>query len=166
MCPGARWNTKRWRIDRFTVLVQKLLAEGEAVVLLGSPDEKRVCDEIERAIRGGGRENAGLCNLAGRTDLGTMIAVLARSRLVIAHDSGPIHLAAALGKEVVAIYGPTAPAYAAPYGRVEQVVRHEVPCHPCRRRECGHHSCMNGLTVEVVWEKTRGVIKKRSQAEA
>jgi ADP-heptose:LPS heptosyltransferase len=47
-----------------------------------------------------------------------------------------------------------------PYAQLENVLRHDVPCHPCRRRECDHHSCMNGLTVELVWEKTRGAVEK------
>ncbi len=154
VCPGARWNTKRWPIDRYTQLVGHLLDSGHNVVLLGSPDEKPLCDQIHSQLETRNSKLETFLNLAGRTDLATMIALLARARLIIGHDSGPIHLAAALDQPVVALYGPTAIDYAAPYGRIDQVLRHDVPCYPCRRRECDHHSCMNGLSVELVWERT------------
>jgi lipopolysaccharide heptosyltransferase II len=130
--------------------VRYLLDAGQHVVLLGSPDEKPLCDEIEAGSR---KPEARSINLAGRTDIATMIALLARARLVLANDSGPLHIAAALGTRVVALYGPTSPSFVGPYGQLENVLRQEAPCHPCRLRECDHHSCMNGLTVEMVWRR-------------
>jgi ADP-heptose:LPS heptosyltransferase len=87
-----------------------------------------------------------------------MVAVIARARLVIGNDSGPLHVATALGVRVVGLYGPTDPAFVGPYGQMENVVRHEVPCFPCRNKTCGHHSCMQGVTVELVWEKAKGML--------
>ena len=152
--PGARWDTKRWPIERYTQLVRQLIGEGRQVVLLGSPDEKALCDQIEREVAGGMR----VMNLAGRTALGEMIAVLAHATLVIGNDSGPLHVAVALGRRTLGIYGPTDPSFVGPHGQLDQVIRHDVPCFPCRNRECWHHSCMNGVPVELVWEKTRKVL--------
>ena len=158
--PGARWNTKRWPIDRYAQLVQRVLDSGESVVLAGSPDEKPLCDQIEAAIKAAGSR---LLNLAEKTDLPMLIALLSRAKLVVGNDSGPLHIAAALGRPVVGLYGPTSPEFVGPFGQLEHVLRHDVPCHPCRRRECGHHSCMNGLPVELVWEKTRGRLEENAR---
>jgi lipopolysaccharide heptosyltransferase I len=156
--PGARWNTKRWPIDRYTELVRHLLTEGHSVVLLGSPDEQPLADTIEAALEDHPPTDASatLVNLAGKTTLAEMIGVLARTALVIGNDSGPLHIAIALGRKTLSIYGPTDPNFVGPYGQLEHVLRHAVPCHPCRRKECDHHSCMNGVPVELAWEKARG----------
>jgi heptosyltransferase-1/heptosyltransferase-2 len=154
--PGARWNTKRWPLERYGKIVGNLLEQGDEVVLLGSPDERALCEQIEGMVEKvrGGR----VMNLAGKTDLATMVALLARTRLLVANDSGPLHVATALGVPAVALYGPTDPAFVGPHGQMENVLRHEVECFPCRNRECSHHSCMNGLTVERVWEKTQTLL--------
>jgi heptosyltransferase-1/heptosyltransferase-2 len=146
--PGARWNTKRWPLERYTAVVRQLAAARQPVVLAGSPDEKPLCDEIAAAV-------PAVRNLAGQTGLAEMIALLDRAKLVLGNDSGPLHVAVALRKPIVAIYGPTAPDFVGPYGQLANVLRHDVPCHPCRRRECDHHSCMQGVSVELVWDKTR-----------
>jgi heptosyltransferase-1/heptosyltransferase-2 len=152
--PGARWNTKRWPLDRYTQIVQNLLAQGDTVLLLGSPDEQPLCDQIQASIENRKSKLENLKNLAGKTDLATMSALLARTRLLIANDSGPLHVAAALATPAVALYGPTNPAFVGPHGQLQNVLRHDVPCFPCRHRDCSHHSCMNGLTTDAVWQKT------------
>jgi heptosyltransferase I len=149
--PGARWNTKRWPAERYGELAKHLLSCGEHIVLLGSPDERRLCEQIARDA--GSSEHVEM--LAGKTTLAEMIAILARAKLVIGNDSGPLHVAVALGRKIVGIYGPTDPAFVGPYQQLDMVVRHDVACFPCRNRECSHHSCMNGVPVELVWEKTR-----------
>jgi lipopolysaccharide heptosyltransferase I len=148
--PGARWDTKRWSIEGYTQIAHRLGELNLRPVLLGSPDEKPLCDQMESALAGG----FDAINLAGKTNLAEMIAALARARLVIGNDSGPLHVAVALGKPAVSIYGPTSENFVGPYGQIENVIRHDVECHPCRRKFCDHHSCMKGVTVEVVWEKT------------
>jgi len=150
LIPGARWDTKRWGIEGYTAIATRLHQAGLPVVLLGSPDEKPLCDQIQQAV-------PSAVNLAGRTTLAQMIAALDRARVVIANDSGPLHVAVALGKPVVALYGPTDPNFVGPYGQLNHVIRFPVTCHPCRLRTCDHHSCMKGITVEQVWEKTRDV---------
>ncbi len=153
--PGARWETKRWPMDRYAEITRRLLDTGERVVLLGAADEKPLCDAILQKIKNQKSKIENVLNLAGRTDVAAVTAILTRSAWAIGNDSGPLHLAAALGKPVVAIYGPTSPEFVGPFGQLQSVLRHDVPCHPCRRRHCGHHSCMNGLPVELVWEKAK-----------
>ncbi len=156
--PGARWNTKRWPIDRYTQIVQNLLAQNAPVLLLGSPDEKPLCDQIVAQLETRNAKLETVVNLAGKTDLATMSALLARTRLLIANDSGPLHVAAALGTPAVALYGPTNPAFVGPHNQLHNVLRHDVPCFPCRHRDCSHHSCMNGLTTDIVWQKTQSLL--------
>jgi lipopolysaccharide heptosyltransferase I len=151
--PGARWDTKRWPIERYAEVVRKMLDSGERVVLLGSPDEAGLCGEIASSLNPA--QAANLVNFAGNTNLVTLIGLLSRARLVMGNDSGPLHVAAALGVPVIGLYGPTPPEFVGPYGQMQNVLRHEVPCHPCRRRECDHHSCMEGLKVELVWERVK-----------
>jgi heptosyltransferase I len=146
--PGARWDTKRWSVDGFREIAARIRNQNIPVLLLGSPDEAALCNQIEQGV-------PGTINLAGKTNLAQMIAALDRARLVIGNDSGPLHVAVALGKPVVALYGPTDPNFVGPYGQLDHVIRFDVPCHPCRRRTCDHHSCMRGVTVDAVWAMTR-----------
>jgi len=160
--PGARWDTKRWPLERFAEIAQRLLDDGEHVLLMGSPDEKSLCDHLAKEIENRKSKIENLTNLAGQTDIALMTALLARAKLVIGNDSGPLHIAVALGKQIVGLYGPTSPEFVGPFGQMQNVLRHDVPCHPCRRRECGHHSCMQGLTVELVWEKSASRVRNES----
>jgi lipopolysaccharide heptosyltransferase I len=158
--PTARWETKEWPPPHFSALVDRLAADhGLASVLLGSPDDQTRCAEIIEACR------SRPANLAGRTDLRLLAAVLDRADLVICHDSGPTHIAAALGKPMVCIVGPTNPARTGPYNRPEAIVRNPVECSPCylrRLSQCPYeHRCMRELTVETVARQAEAVLKLR-----
>jgi heptosyltransferase I len=157
--PGARWDTKRWPAERYAETVRQVVEATRGVVLLGSPDERTLCVDLEIRVRDLGVPMQRVLNLAGRTSLKELIAWMSRAEVVVGNDSGPLHIAVALGKRVVGIYGPTSELFVGPYGQLENVVRHDVECHPCRRKTCGHHSCMQGVTVEVVWEKVREKIR-------
>jgi ADP-heptose:LPS heptosyltransferase len=105
----------------------------------------------------GGRDAAelarlipGALDLTGKTSLRQLVALLERSDLVIANDSGPMHIAAALGRPLVTMFGPTNPSRTGPWGREDSVVHVEIPCSPCYSRRCSHTSCMKWLTVEAV----------------
>jgi ADP-heptose:LPS heptosyltransferase len=91
-------------------------------------------------------------DLAGRTSLRELVVLLERAELVIANDSGPMHIAAALGKPLVSLFGPTNPVRTGPYLRGDSVVRVEIPCSPCYSRSCSHISCMRWIDVEHVME--------------
>jgi lipopolysaccharide heptosyltransferase I len=147
--PGTRWETKQWPAEHFAAAIRTVVVEhGLPVVLTGMPEERETADRV--AAGAGGR----VANLAGRTSLPEMIALVDGARAVLMHDSGPMHLATALGKPLVAIYGPTSPARTGPYGRGETVARLDLPCSPCylkRVAECPHgHRCMRELRPEAV----------------
>jgi heptosyltransferase-1 len=103
-------------------------------------------------------------NLAGRTDLGTLIALMAGAAVVISTDSGPMHLAAALGTPVVALFGPTAPWRTGPYGKGHKVLRAAVSCSPCFLRRCHTRRCMRQIGPEQVLEAVREVLEEKAQA--
>jgi heptosyltransferase-1 len=145
--PGARWASKRWRSDRIAALIDALDERGMGpCVLLGTPEERKIGLEVAAACR------RPPIDLVGRTALRELVAVLSLAARVVAHDSGTSHLAAALGRPLVSLFGPTDPWRTGPYGPTVRIVARDVPCAPCLRRRCplGHHDCMESLTPEAV----------------
>lgn len=150
--PGTRWETKMWPAESFAAVCRRLVAErGVRVVLTGMDIEVPVVNQVA-ALTGDG-----IVNLAGRTRLAELIALVEASAGVLMHDSGPMHLATALGKPMVALYGPTSPRRTGPYRRPEAIARLELPCSPCYLKkvvECPHqHRCMQDLSVVEVFER-------------
>ena len=134
--PATHWPTKRWPTERFAELVTPLRERfGLASVVAGGPDAGPV---------------AGATSIAGRTTLRQLVAVLERASLVVANDTGPMHVAAALGRPLVTVFGPTDPGRTGPYGRPDSVVRLDLPCSPCFSRRCIHQTCLRSLGVGPV----------------
>jgi heptosyltransferase I len=144
--PVARWKTKLWSERKFAELADRLVEErSAAVVFTGSPDDRPV---VER-IRGMMKDRAE--NRAGETTLKELAALAAVSDLFITTDTGPMHLAAAAGAKVLALFGPTAPWRTGPYGSSHIVVRKGLGCSPCFKRACDVDiRCMEEITVEEV----------------
>jgi lipopolysaccharide heptosyltransferase I len=139
--PSARWETKLWGVDNYRALAQRL--PRERVVFTGSSSEANWI----------GRLAQGCLNLAGKTDLAQLAELYRRCALLITNDSGPMHIAAAVGTPVVAIFGPTDPALTGPYGKQHVVLRAGIPCSPCLKPYCTHTprmECMSLVTVEQV----------------
>jgi lipopolysaccharide heptosyltransferase I len=155
LLPGARWDNKRWPLEHFQDLVRRL---------------PETADDLKFAIIGG-KEDCGLGNaiaaanpercldLTGRTSLPEMIEWLRLSELMITNDSGPMHVAAALGKPVLALFGPTDPASTGPYGQAENVIRMtSLPCVPCMKGHCAYErpiACLRDITPAIVCERAR-----------
>lgn len=149
VAPGARWETKVWLPERFAATIDRLQqSECSRCVLIGGPAEVSLCHRIERACR------TSPVNLAGKTSLPVLSAVIERAELVLCHDSAAMHLAVALERPLVCLIGPTNPLRTGPYRRPEEVVRVDVECAPCYLRklsQCGHdHRCMKELEVSSV----------------
>jgi len=138
---SARWPTKLWGDDKFAELIRQL--PQERIILTGS------AAEAERI----GRLAQGARNLAGQTDLFELAEWYQRCAVVVTNDSGPMHLAAAVGTPVVAIFGPTDPALTGPYGKGHTVLRAALPCAPCFNGRCTNPdsmACMKGISVAEV----------------
>jgi len=157
LAPGTRWETKRWPVGHFAEVARSLRNEhGLAVVLAGAPDEVEAAAEVAN-LSGGD-----VVNLAGRTNLRELIALVAGASVVVMNDTGPMHLAAALGRPLVAIYGPTSPVRTGPYRRPDAVARLDLPCSPCylkRLSDCPHgHRCLRELTPAMVCRRVAALL--------
>lgn len=146
---GASFGSaKRWYPERFAEVARQLAAQwGAQVVLFGGPDEVALVAEIERGL-------GGAClNLAGKTSVRELMALIKRCTFFITNDSGPMHIAAAFGVPLVAIFGPTDHVGTAPCTEQAVVVRQQVACAPCKLRVCPtDHVCMTAVTVDDVVE--------------
>ena len=150
LLPGARWENKRWPVQHF----QRLIAECHArdrdlrFAILGGKSDS----ELAAAIASVATE---ICvDFTGRTSLLQMVEVLRRCRVVVTNDTGPMHVAAALRKPVVGIFGPTNPARTGPYGQLNHTLqRHDLPCVPCMKDYCSFReplACLRGILPERV----------------
>jgi lipopolysaccharide heptosyltransferase II len=152
LLPGARWDNKRWPVANFIELVRRLRAATDLPFAVLGGNEDRPLGE---AIAG---DNPGRClDLTGQTSLWEMIEWLRRSRLIIANDTGPVHVAAALGKPLVALYGPTDPRSTGPYGMLGSAIQlTDLPCVPCFKSTCSYSmplACLHGIGVELIFKK-------------
>jgi heptosyltransferase-2 len=126
-----------------------------SVAIVGSASERPIAEEIRR------RMSSRTAVLSGSTSLETLLGVLAESFLMITNDSGPMHMAAALGVPTVAIFGSTDERVTGPMGRRTRVVKKPVVCSPCLLRECPiDHRCMTGVTVEDVCQAAREIVRE------
>lgn len=130
--PGARWLNKRWPIEYYAELVRELAAKRPDMrfAVLGSDDEQALGAVISKI--GGAR----CLDLTGKLSLPEMVEWLRRSQLLVTNDTGPMHVAAALGKPVVALFGPTTPHRTGPYRQLEHVLQLPLPCVPCLSSRC------------------------------
>ena len=147
MNPGARWTTKLWPEKNFAELADRLIQEKNVTVIFsGGPEDRRMIERILSLMKHGGIEN-----WAGQTTLKELAALASASDLFITTDTGSMHLAAAVGAKVLALFGPTAPWRTGPYGPSNTVVRSGIDCSPCFQRTCEKNvQCMAGITVEDV----------------
>ncbi|MBS2029665.1 MAG: glycosyltransferase family 9 protein [Deltaproteobacteria bacterium] len=156
LSPGARWATKRWEPARFAEVGNALARAGHRVLLLGGPGDRA---ELE-AVRAGLEEPA-----LDTAELGVegLIAAVSRCKLVVAGDSGPVHLADALGVPTVALYGPTAPRRWAPRDPRHRIIHKDLVCSPCsnhgsKRCPLGSLQCMREIASSEVAEAALGVL--------
>ena len=128
--PGAAWATKRWPLRHFASALDALARQGPLrFMLFGSESERGVCQEV---IASSGEAKARCVDLSGQTPLPLLAAQLGRCQVVLSNDSGPMHLAGAVGAKVVAFFGPTVEGFGfTPLGSGAKVLQKELPCRPC-----------------------------------
>ncbi len=153
--PGSAYgNAKRWPVDRFAAVADRLVeSRGATILLIGSEGERPVLDTVAAHMR------RPAVNLGGRTDLPALVGVLERVNLLLSNDTGAMHVAVAVGTPVLAIFGPTDAVATGPLGRRARVVSASVPCSPCLLRECPiDHRCMTGVTIAQVLQGAQALL--------
>jgi heptosyltransferase-2 len=152
---GAEYGpAKRWPAEYFVETALEVSARQPVEwLVLGGPADEAIAREIAARIPG-----ARL--LAGRTSLRDLMAVLAHCRLMLTNDTGPMHVAAAVGTPVVGLFGPTEPRRTGPYGQVEHVLRLDLPCVPCMSSRCRHKPEMECLT-SILPDRAFGAVRQR-----
>jgi lipopolysaccharide heptosyltransferase II len=155
MAPGTIWETKHWGSDKFAQVAIHFLSKGLAVILIGSRRERVVCEQVATLA-------PGVVDLAGMTLLSELAALIQRSTICITNDSGPMHLAVALDRPVISVFGPTDPVWIGPYRRADAILHADLECSPCylrKLKECRHdHACMRGVSAPAVIERAERIL--------
>ena len=147
LCPGAEFGSaKRWPAEHYATVAKHYLKQGFQVWLLGSQKDSVVTQQINNLC------NNQCCDFAGKTNLLQAMDLISLSHTVVSNDSGLMHIAAALQKPLVAIYGSTPEYFAPPLSKHAISVYLDLPCRPCKQRECPlqHHQCMQNLKPNQV----------------
>ena len=150
LCHGAEYGpAKRWPAEYFAALARRLIDAGCDVWLAGSANDAAIGEEIVRL------SERPCVNLSGRTTLAEAIDLMSCAALVVSNDSGLMHIAAALDKPLIALFGSSSPAFTPPDSPHAQIVRLNLPCSPCFERVCplGHFNCMLQLNPDLVWNR-------------
>ncbi len=155
LCPGAEFGTsKRWPPTYYAEIAQQQLQQGWQVWVFGSAKDREVGEEINQQC--GGK----ILNLAGRTSLTQAIDLLSLATVVISNDSGLMHVAASIGRPLVVVYGSSSPDFTPPLSDDVRILRTDLPCSPCFKRECPlkHHHCMSLLKPNIVFDALQSLV--------
>ncbi len=155
LCPGAEYGgAKRWPLEHFAAFARLAQRDGRAVVVLGAPRDRAAGDAIAAGA-------PGVRNLCGATDMTQAIALLASSSGVLSNDSGLMHVAAALGRPTLGLYGSTDPRHTPPSARRSATIWLQLDCSPCFARECplGTLACLQGISPQRAWDTLRGLLE-------
>jgi len=155
LAPGTVWETKHWGSGKFAEVARHFMQRGFAAVLTGSRRERAVCDDVASLA-------PGAINIAGETSLSELAALVRRSDINVTNDSGPMHLAVALDRPVVSVFGPTDAVWIGPYHRADSVLQANLACSPCYLRQLSRclngHACMEQVSAGAVIERAEGVL--------
>jgi heptosyltransferase-2 len=156
LCPGAEFGaSKKWPSTHYANVADHYLNQGWQVWLMGSENDLLACNEIDSLCG----QNCTV--LAGTTTLPDAIDLISCASLVISNDSGLMHIAAALQRPLIAVYGSTDPGHTPPLSSNHSIAQTKLDCQPCHQRECplSHHDCMNKLTPDLVLSQARVLLQ-------
>ena len=159
LCPGStNSRAKRWPAERYSALGDRFVREaGAEVLLVGSADELEVSREVAARMT----ESAHV--LTGRTNLAQAVAVLSLTDLLVTNDTGPAHIASALGRPTLVIFGPTDPRTTRPFAASAEIIRRPPDCAPCMLRDCPiDHRCMTAISPEEVFERGAAMMRRNA----
>jgi heptosyltransferase-2 len=163
LCPGSiNSRAKRWPAERYALLADRLIEEaGAAVILIGSAEELEIADDVRARMR---REPI---MLIGKTDLARAVAVLSLVDLLVTNDTGPAHIASALNRPTLVIFGPTNPLTTRPWSQKAEIIREPPDCAPCMLRDCPiDHRCMTAISPDHVFERAVALLGKTDTAQS
>jgi len=145
LIPSARWETKEWFAESWGLLIEKLLLRfpSHSIYLVGKGSFRPWAEDMAKKY-------SRVYSLYDRLNLRELVFVLKNSSTVITVDTGPMHIASALDKPIVALFGPTAPNRTGPWSSIFKVVKVDLPCGPCFKKYCNDRSCMKNIDPEVV----------------
>lgn len=153
LCPGAEFGpAKRWPNHYYAEIARKLIEKGQQVWLFGGAKDREVAEYIRNALPVESQQHC--YNLAGETSLIEAVDMLAACHTVVSNDSGLMHVSAAVGCNIIAIYGSSSPKYTPPLAENVEILHTDISCRPCFKRECplGHLDCLNKLSPDVVMD--------------
>ncbi len=157
LSPGSTVAAKQWFPERYAALADRFAAEGFSVVVVGSASERPSVEEVIHHASGN------IVNLAGRTKIAELAAVLERCAIVVTNDTGPLHIAVSVGTPVTAIFGPTDPRVTGPYTSDSVVIWEKLDCFPCGySRDCSRE-CMAAVTVDRVFRESMNLIDREGR---
>ncbi|WP_432743006.1 lipopolysaccharide heptosyltransferase II [Methylobacter sp. G7] len=153
LCPGAEYGpAKRWPIEYYAEVARHKIDQGWQVWLFGSDKDKADAAQINR-------ETSGFCtDFTGKTSLAEAVDLMSLANTVVSNDSGLMHVAAALDKKIIAIYGSSDPGFTPPLNAKAKIVSLDLDCAPCFKRDCplGHTQCLTGIRPEQVLDAIDG----------
>lgn len=163
LCPGSiNSRAKRWPAESYAVLADRCVDTLKAQVLLVGSKE-----ELEVSRRVADRMHNKPIVLTGQTDIAELVAVLSIADLLITNDTGPAHIAAALGRPTLVIFGPTNPLTTRPFSPDAEIIRHPPDCAPCMLRDCPiDHRCMTAITPDEVFSQALALLSNKTRREA
>jgi lipopolysaccharide heptosyltransferase I len=151
--PMAKWETKLWDNLKFSNLADRLIEQANAdVIFTGSQEDSEAIEDIISNMK------SEAANLSGKTDLKTLAALYEKASIVVSTDTGPMHLAAAIGTPVVALFGSTAPWRTGPFGASHKITRANLECSPCFKRQCNTIDCMKQISVQQVMDAINSIL--------
>jgi len=156
LCPGSiNSRAKRWPAERFAALADRFIGElGAEVLLVGSADELDVSTDVRQRMK------HTPVVLTGKTDLAQAVAILSLVNLLVTNDTGPAHVAAALNRPTLVIFGPTNPLTTKPFSRAAEILRKPPYCAPCMLRDCPiDHRCMTAISPDEVFERAAAMLE-------